>query len=173
MLHAIVRGRWGEDAPRLSPKAQDEIIKKFAQRQMADLRRMADNGPHLYAFSERLGNVLKTYLLASCGKEHPDERLRIEIEGAGELSEGAQRIHDALLRHSVLISAGSGKSRSGLPTRKLFFRRLFAPCFPFSPSRKGCIPLTIPQYEEWLIDPTSIVVAANPEPGSRSLFERE
>src|SRR5207249_4147428 len=93
-------------------------------------------------------------------KKDPDERLRIEIEGPQQLSEDAQKMHDALLRHSVLIDGGVGKSRKGLPTRRLFFRRLFAPCFPFSPARKGCVALTVERYQEWLLDPRRIPTTA-------------
>jgi len=155
LLYLLTQGRWGKrDA--FTPLQQDEIVKRFAQRQLADLRRIADHGAMLYEFAERTGGLLKHYLLASRGKKQADERLRIEIEGTENLSGDAQRRHDALLRHSVLIDGGVGKSRKGLPTRKLFFRRLFAPCFPFSPARKGCIALTVPQYEVWLLSPGQI-----------------
>ena len=156
LLHTLIQGHWGNDARYLSPARQDAIIKHFAQRQLSDLKRITECGSALYQFAESLGNVLKQYLLASADKKDPDERLRIEVEGPEPLSPPAQRMHDALLRHSVLIEGGIGKSRSGLPTKKLYFRRLFAPCFPFSPSRKGCIALTVVEYEQWLLNPKQI-----------------
>jgi tRNA A-37 threonylcarbamoyl transferase component Bud32 len=156
LLHALTQGLWGQGARRLKPVQQDEIVKRFAQRQLADLRRISEHGSFLYEFAERVGNLLKEYLLVSKAKQNPDERLRIEIEGPAQLSPEAQRLHEALLRHSVLIDGGAGKSRRGLPTRRLFFRRLFAPCFPFSPTRKGCVPLTVEQYQVWLLDPKRI-----------------
>jgi hypothetical protein len=155
LLHSLTQGSWGQ-RNKLTPLQQDEIVKRFAQRQLADLRRISDHGAVLYQFAERVGGLLKQYLLSSRGKKDADERLRIEIEGAEDLVVEAQRTHDALLRHSVLIDGGVGKSRKGLPTRKLFFRRLFAPCFPFSPARKGTIALTVQQYERWLLDPGRI-----------------
>lgn len=156
LLHSVAKGRWGQKETKLAIMDQDGIIKRFAQRQLADLRSTADFGPKLYEFAEGLGNLLKKYLLNSKDKETADERLRIEIEGKGELSEDAKKMENEILRHSVLIPGGSGKSKKGLPTRKLYFRRLFAPCFPFSPTRKGCIPLTIQQYEKWLLNPNII-----------------
>jgi energy-coupling factor transporter ATP-binding protein EcfA2 len=147
LMHLITRGRWETGSGRITSAEQDENTKRFAQRQLADLRRTPECGPHIYEFSSRLGNLLKHYLLASKGKPKADERLRIEVEGTGEFSPAARAMHDAILRHSVLIDGGSGKSRKGLPTRKLFFRRLFAPCFPFSPSRGACVPLTVEEYE--------------------------
>ena len=142
---------------KISANEQDTITKRFAQRQLADLRRTAVYGPHLHDFALNIGNLLKWYLLKSRKKKEIDERLRIEIEGSRDLGSNAQDIHDALLRHSVLIKAGSGKDRKGRPTRKVFVRRLFAPCFPFSPSRGECIPLTVEKYESWLLDPNSIL----------------
>ena len=91
-----------------------------------------------------------------------DERLRIVVEGSGELSQPAQEMHDALLRHSVLINGGSCKSRGGQPARQLFFRRLFAPCFPFSPTRSGSIELTFQQYERFLLEPKSLKAKDDP-----------
>lgn len=155
LLHALTGGSWGGLKKPLTPKQQDDIIKRFSQRQLADLHATAEHGEKLHGFALGLGNLIKSYLLNS-KSEDADERLRIEIEGQGDLSNQAQAMHDALLRHSVLVSGGAGKSKSGLPTRKLFFRRLFAPCFPFSPSRKGCVAITLQDYERWLIDPNNI-----------------
>jgi serine/threonine protein kinase len=156
LLHSLTQGRWGQPDRVLKAPQQDEIVKRFAQRQLADLRRISEYGSRLYEFAERVGNLLKQYLVASRGKDHPDERLRIEVEGSAQLCDEAQRMHEALLRNSVLVDGGVGKSRKGLPTRKFYFRRLFAPCFPFSPARKGCIALAIEQYESWLLDPKRI-----------------
>jgi hypothetical protein len=156
LLDALVKGQWGEAASPLSAAKQDDIIKSFAQRQLADLKQITERGTALYLFAERVGGLLKKYLLASDPKKDPDERLRIEIEGPEQLSSEAQQMDHALLRHSVLVEGGVGKSRGGLPTRRLYFRRLFAPCFPFSPSRKGCIALTVREYQEWLLNPESI-----------------
>jgi hypothetical protein len=163
LLHNITHGRWHENYKTIRPIDQDKTTKLFAQRQFADLRRIATYGPHLYDFASRIGNLLREYLEKSKDKNSADERLRIEIEGSGELSDKAKRIHEALLRHSVLIDGGAGKSRKGLPTKRLFFRRLFAPCFPFSPSRKGCIPLTWQIYENWLLEPVQIKRLAEDE----------
>ena len=154
LLHALTKGSWGKTEAPLTPHQQDVIVKRFAQRQLAELRSTSDHGNQLYNFSLSVGDVIKQYLLHSKGK--PDERLRIEIEGTGELSDKAQRLQDALLRHSVLIFGGAGKSQSGAPTRKLYFRRIFAPCFPFSPTRRGCIAVTFEEYETWLLDPTKM-----------------
>ena len=155
----------------LTATEQDEIIKRFAQRQLADLRAISQVGPRLYSFAIGLGNLLKRHLIAS--PKGSDQRLRIEVEGVGELTEAERDFHDALLRHSVLVPGGSGKSKAGLPTRRLFFRRLYAPCFPFSPLRKGCIALTVQQYGDWLRTP-DIISATAPLPGgiedSPSLF---
>lgn len=154
LMHLLSKGRW--DQQKLTPHEQDTITKRFAQRQLADLRSISGYGPTLHEFAERLGSLLKQYLLESKEKETSDERLRIEIEGNNELSQDAKIIENELLRHSVLIPGGYGKSKAGLPTRRLFFRRLFAPCFPFSPTRKGCIPLEWSEYEKWLKDPSVI-----------------
>ena len=135
---------------------QDRITKQFAQQQLADLQLTADVGPKLRAFADHLGSVLKEYLVNSAEAAHVDERLRIVVEGSGELSQPAQEMHNALLRHSVLINGGSCKCRRGQPARQLFFRRLFAPCFPFSPTRSGSIELTFSQYEKFLFDPKSV-----------------
>ncbi len=155
LLHSLVAGRWGSNAS-IPAKSQDETTKQFAFRQLAMLRSTAVYGPKLYEFAEGLGNLLKQYLLNSHNKNDPDERLRIEIEGTEELSEEARRMQDELFKHSVLIPGGSGKSKGGLPTRKLYFRRLYAPCFPFSPSRDGCVDLNISEYEKWLLNPKKI-----------------
>jgi len=155
LLHALTKGSWEGTRKKLTPKQQDDIIKRFAQRQLADLHATAEYGEKLHGFAVGIGHLIKNYLLKSKGKD-ADERLRIEIEGEGDLNLSAQAMHDALLRHSVLISGGAGKSKSGLPTRRLFFRRLFAPCFPFSPSRKGCVAITLKEYERWLLEPKTI-----------------
>lgn len=154
LMHLLSKGKW--DQIKLKPYEQDTITKRFAQRQLADLRSISVYGPILHEFAECLGNLLKQYLLESKEKQTSDERLRIEIEGNNELSQDAKIIENELLRHSVLIPGGSGKSKAGLPTRRLFFRRLFAPCFPFSPTRKGSIPLEWSEYEKWLKDPSVI-----------------
>jgi hypothetical protein len=162
LLHALTKGSWEGNARPLTPKQQDDIIKRFAQRQLAELHATAEHGESLYAFATGLGRLIKEYLLKSKGKE-ADERLRVEVEKWEELSRPAQIIHDALLRHSVLVSGGAGKSKEGLPTRKFFFRRIFAPCFPFSPTRHGCVDLNFSEYEKWLLDPKCI--CAPPETG--------
>lgn len=156
LLRSLTGGFLGTIRKPMPALAQDKVVKGFAHRQLAELRAIAVHGEKLYTFANGVGNLIKSYLLKSKGKERPDERLRIEIEGTGELSADAQRLHEALLRHSVLISGGAGKSRRGLQTRKYFFRRLFSPCFPFSPTRRGCIALTLQEYEQWLLDPARI-----------------
>ena len=156
LLHSITIGQWGCTDNNVSKVKQDEITKQFTQRQLASLRSTATYGPKLYQFAENVGNLLKQYILNSKDRNNPDERLRIEVEGASELSKEAKEMEDELFRHSVLIPGGSGKSKKGLPTRKLYFRRLYAPCFPFSPSRHGCIDLTVSEYEGWLLDPSII-----------------
>jgi ABC-type molybdenum transport system ATPase subunit/photorepair protein PhrA len=163
LLHSLTQGCWERIRKPLTPTEQDEVIKRFAHRQLADLHATSDHGEKLHGFAIGVGNLIKNYLLRSKGKE-ADERLRIEVEGEGELSRDAQVMHDALVRHSVLIYGGAGKSRKGLPTRKFYFRRLFAPCFPFSPSRKGCIPLTLQHYESWLLNPQTILDLPEDEP---------
>lgn len=155
LLNFITHGHW-DDTKKLSPKYQDDVIKRFSQRQLSDLRATSHHGPKLHEFAKNLGNLLKDYLLKSKEKEDADERLRIEIEGTGELSPEAQLMENEIFRHSVLILGGAGKSKAGLPTRKLYFRRLFAPCFPFSPVLKDCIALTVQKYEQWLLKPESI-----------------
>jgi energy-coupling factor transporter ATP-binding protein EcfA2/tRNA A-37 threonylcarbamoyl transferase component Bud32 len=161
LLHSLTRGKWDQDVEPLSSHEQDVIVKRFAHRQLAELRTVSEYGNKLYAFACHMGELIKEYLLKSGGKE-ADERLRIEIEGAGELCTGARLIQDALFRHSVLISGGAGKSKKGLPTRKLYFRRLFAPCFPFSPTRKGCIDVAFEDYESWLLEPNGMNKGAKP-----------
>jgi hypothetical protein len=156
LLHSITAGRWGLADNHVDKTKQDETTKQFTQRQLASLRSTATHGPKLYQFAEGIGNLLKQYILKSKNPDKPDERLRIEVEGAIELSDKAKEMEDELFRHSVLIPGGSGKSKKGLPTRKLYVRRLYAPCFPFSPTRQGCIDLTLDEYESWLIDPSKI-----------------
>ncbi|MEO6194845.1 MAG: protein kinase [Thermoanaerobaculia bacterium] len=155
LMSKLMSDRWGNMRP-IPSRVQDSITKSYAQRQLADLRRVADHGQRLYEFAMRVGGLLRDYLVKSAGKNSADERLRIEVEGTGDLSEAALRMQAVLLRHSVLVDGGAGKSRDGAPTRRLFFRRLFAPCFPFSPARKGCIPIRILDYQRWLEDPKSI-----------------
>ena len=150
----------------LAEQEQDAVVKRFAQRQLADLRNIADYGMKLHTFANCMGDLIKCHLLNSTAKK-PDERLRIEIEGTGDMGYEAQRMHEALLRHSVLVSGGAGKSKAGLPTKKLYFRRMFAPCFPFSPHRSGCIAITVEQYERWLIDPRAMDAHKPGSPGRR------
>lgn len=173
LLHSLAKQRWGQGT-RLKPKAQDEIVKQFAQRQLASLRRIAKTGDALHRFAENLGGRLRKYLEESKGKPDPDERIRIEVEGEWQLNGSAQDMHDALLRYSVLISGGSGKSREGIPTRKLYFRRIFAPCFPFSPNLGDCIALTSDEYERWLVDPGVIKEnGSKKKKGTPSLNQRQ
>jgi hypothetical protein len=141
----------------LRPAEQDKITKTFAHEELRTLRQIHEWGPRLHDFATKVGQLLKEYLLRSRTQNNADERLRIEVEGPGDLSPAARAMHDQLLRHSVLISGGAGKSRSGLPTQKYFFRRLYAPCFPFSPARRGCVALTISEYERWLQHPEAIL----------------
>ncbi len=163
LLHSLSSGRWGSAENPIRPIAQDEVTKQFAHRQLALLQSTSDYGPKLYQFAEGLGNLLKEYLLKSKDKSNPDERLRIEIEGPDELSPEAMEMQEQLFRHSVLIPGGMGKSRKGLPTRKLYFRRLYAPCFPFSPNRGSCIDLNVKEFEQWLVDPSRIWKAPPPD----------
>ena len=155
LLHSLVAGKWG-CSMKIDALKQDREVKQFAQRQLSTLGSTSTYGPSLFEFAERLGNLLKQYLLNSSKAAKVDERLRIEIEGTEELSEPAKKMQDELFKHSVLVPGGTGKSRSGLPTTKVFFRRLYAPCFPFSPSRGGCIALTVQEYEKWLLNPKTI-----------------
>jgi hypothetical protein len=156
LLDEIVRGRWDDRVQPETAFEQDKKIKKYSRRQLDSLRSTPEYGPVLHAFAEKVGNLLKTYLLTSSNPNSPDERLRIEIEGEGDLSPEGKIIHSELLKHSVLIPGGGGKSRGGLPTRKYYFRRLYAPCFPFSPNRGECIALTWSEYNLWLKDPSQI-----------------
>lgn len=155
LLHSLTHGQWSPSPQQISILKQDEEIKRFAQRQLSELRNVADYGMKLHIFANCIGALVKSYLVESKGKKS-DERIRIEIEGVGNMSVEAQKMHEALLRYSVLISGGAGKSQKGLPTKKLFFRRMFAPCFPFSTSRSGSIAITIQEYERWLLDPKAM-----------------
>jgi len=165
LFHSLTQGKWGGELSRIKETEQDEVVKRFAQRQLVELRSIAEHGAKLHSFALNLGNLIKAYLLKSKNSARPDERLRIEIEGAGELSPEALRMHEALLRHSVLVSGGTGKSKKGLPTKKLYFRRMFAPCFPFSPHRRSCIDITVAEYNNWLLDPSKIRSIGS-DPGS-------
>jgi len=156
LLRALVGDDWASIQEPLTAAEQDLIVKRFARQQLRDLKRTPPHGEQLHEFAVRIGALVRKYLLASGEKKTKDERLRIEIEGAGCLSGDALAIHRGLLKHSVLVDGGYGKSRLGEPTRKLYIRRLFAPCFPFSPNRRGCIAITVATYEKWLRDPTSI-----------------
>lgn len=156
LLHTLTRGQWDMQCRQISDSDQDAQIKRFAQRQLSELRNVAEYGMKLHTFANSMGALIKHYLVESKGKNSPDERLRIEIEGTGDMSNEAQKMHEALLRYSVLVSGGAGKSQKGLPTKKLFFRRMFAPCYPFSPSRSGSIAITSKEYEEWLLKPETM-----------------
>ena len=155
LFRSLIGSNWAERGP-IDIMHQDRLSKEFAQRQLADLRTTADIGPKLFELANHLGTVLRAYLENSKDREHVEERLRIVIEGSGKLSGEAQEMQDALLRHCVLISGGSCKSRRGQPAKQLFFRRLFAPCFPFSPTRSGSIELSFQRYEAFLKDPKSL-----------------
>ncbi|MFH1987915.1 MAG: protein kinase [Pseudomonadota bacterium] len=171
LLHSLTQGRWDAKSGQISMSDQDAVIKRFAQRQLSELRNVADYGMRLHTFANCMGDMIKGYLVRSKGKAQPDERLRIEIEGTGDMSADAQRMHEALLRYSVLISGGAGKSKAGLPTKKLFFRRMFAPCYPFSPSRSGCIAVTTKEYENWLLDPMTMKTRKTQVEPSGGLFD--
>jgi energy-coupling factor transporter ATP-binding protein EcfA2 len=173
LFRKLVGTEWSADRT-IDNTTQDRITKQFAQQQLADLRATADTGPKLYEFAHHLGSVLKDYLLNSKDADHVDERLRIVVEGSGDLSQPAQEMHDALLRHSVLINGGSCKGRRGQPARQLFFRRLFAPCFPFSPRRSGSIELSFQQYERFLLEPKSVKAKdEKPDPWESGLGRME
>ena len=155
LLHKLTKGSWDNIKTKPTPADQDEIIKKFAQTQLAELHSTAKYGEKLYTFAQGMGQLIKHYLLESKSRD-PDERLRIEIEDWEEFDPEAKTMHEALMRYSVLISGGAGKSQKGLPTKKFYFRRLFAPCFPFSPARKGSIAITFTEYQKWLLKPETI-----------------
>jgi hypothetical protein len=169
LFRILVGERWDEPSLRIDPIDQDSLVKRFAHQQLADLQRCDECGPKLHDFAVRVGSVLKQYVLNSTPGGRVDERLRIEIEGSGELSEDAQAMHDALLRYSVIVNGGFGKSRSGLQTKRFYFRRMFAPCFPFSPARRGTIALTVQEYERWLREP-SIIGNPKATPPDSDLF---
>jgi serine/threonine protein kinase len=152
----IVGSDWSTARKPIPPAEQDEKTKYFARRQLTNLRSTPVYGQMLYITANNIGNLVKAYLMSSKDTKSPDERLRIEIEGYGELSSVAQGLHEALLRYSVLVKGSSGKDKSGRTTQQYYFRRLFAPCFPFSPLIGGCIPLNVEEYNRWLIDPNTI-----------------
>ena len=156
LFRDIIKGDWGDDAVPLTKEAQAKIVKNFADSALNSLRNTALHGPKLHDFATNVGQLIKAYLIKSNNKKTADMRIRIEIEGQWNLCEEAQQLHNALLQNSVLIDGGFGKSRKGEPTKKMYFRKLYAPCFPFSPSKKGSIPLDIKKYENWLLDPKKI-----------------
>ena len=155
LFRSLVGTKWS-DEKQIEHMAQDQITKQFAQRQLNDLRGTSDTGLRLFDFANHLGTLLRTYLSNSKDVGRVDERLRIVVEGSGDLSQPAQEMHDALFRHSILINGGSCKSRRAQPAKQLFFRRLFAPCFPFSPTRSASIELSFQRYEKFLLDPKSL-----------------
>lgn len=153
MFHKLVGGAAGSDM--IEPAKQAASVKEFVNRQWEHYQTIPTHGPFLFAFAQGVGNLIKQYLLKS-SEARPDSRLRIEIEGNHALSEEALEKHNALLKYSVLIFGGNGKSRGGLLTERFFFRRLLAPSFPFAPSRSGTIAISREKYEEWLLDPMKI-----------------
>jgi energy-coupling factor transporter ATP-binding protein EcfA2 len=155
LLGHLTDGRW-KTGKRIPDETQHSIIKNYADRRLADIRRTRGCGDSLYTFAYNTGNLLRSFLERSRGKKDPDERLRIEVRGTGEMSESALEMHRALLRHGVLIDGGAGKDKTGAPAMRLFFCRLLAPCFPFSPLRKGCVDIDLRQYEQWLSNPGTI-----------------
>jgi energy-coupling factor transporter ATP-binding protein EcfA2 len=155
LLGHLTDGRW-DTRKMIAPVTQDKIIKNYANRRLADLRRTRGQGEALHTFAMNAGSLLRGYLERSRGRTNPDERLRMEVRGTGVLRPEAQSMHNALLRHSVLIDGGSGKDKAGAPTMKLYFCRLLAPCFPFSPLRKGCVDIDLQEYQRWLLNPDDI-----------------
>ena len=159
LLHKLIARRTEAGHDVLSPAEQDEVIKSYCQYQLAKLQNVAVFGERLYTFASNLGQRIKSKLLESKDEEKPNEALRLEIEEDGiELVQEAKDFENSLLRHSVLIPGGYGKSRRGIPARKYFFRRLYAPCFPFSFTRSGCIARERKSYEQWLLHPETIFV---------------
>ena len=156
LLHELSNVQPKGNPLRVSEAKQDQVIKSFSHRQLGALRSVSVHGTQLHDFATNVGKRIRYELTTSTGKR-PDERLRFEISGAWSFSsEYAQKLHDALLRHSVLIPFGAGKDRDGVPCRRLYFRRLFAPCFPFSTNRRGTLAMTMQLYESWLLNPSQI-----------------
>lgn len=159
LLHQLSTVQPKGNPLRISDAKQDQVIKSFSHRQLGVLRSVSVHGTQLHDFATNVGKRIRHDLISSNGKR-ADERLRFEISGSWNFSsEYAQKLHDALLRHSVLIPFGAGKDRDGVPCRRLYFRRLFAPCFPFSPNRRGTIAISMQLYESWLLDPNQISIS--------------
>jgi len=161
LFNQLVEGKW--DRGQLKPTEQHKIIKNFSSRQLNALRTIQVSGrERVFLFAENIGKLLKGYIIASKSKNTPDERIRIEIEGgANDLDEtqlpSPRELHKLLIKYSVLIPGGYGKSRDSSLTEKYYIRRLFAPSLSFSPLKRGSVPLTKSSYEKWLNDPNEIL----------------
>lgn len=166
LLHELSLAPTKGNSGTVSRTDQDIVIKSFAHRQLNELRSISEHGTKLHDFATNVGQLLREQLGSSKGKRL-DERMRFEVSGTWSFaSADAQRLHDALLRYSVLIPFGAGKDREGLPCKRMYFRRLFAPCFPFSLNRRGTVALTMSAYEKWLLNPNSIGIRARKPPKS-------
>lgn len=156
LMKSIIGGQW-KSSRSITPSAQNKVIKRFAIDQLNNLKSVSEFGFKLHDFANRLGILIKDYLLTSCESQKYDERLRIEVEGNERLSDMAKVLERKLIEHSVLIPGGFGKDRQGRPTKKYYFRRLYAPCFPFSPDRRrNCIAITWKTFDQWLCFPEKI-----------------
>ncbi len=177
LFNSLVNGNW-DAVVMINQNDQDRIIKQFATRQLEMLRNYSEIGPQLNLFTNSLGSLLRQNLSTRPKKGSknkivkPGEYLRIEVEGNDTLTEKAQNLLDFLLSNSVLINGGSGKSRDGKPTKKYYFRRLFAPCFPFSPNRSNSFALKYKDFNKWLEDPASIEKFNFDANLDNSMFER-
>jgi hypothetical protein len=144
----LMSTRWGDSQYPISEEVQSDVIRNYAKIQLMLLQDVkTDRVSSLYEVGITFGIISKAQLTHS-GKEH----LRIEID-LGDLTDDLKEAIRELLSSGLFIDGGYSSTSSGVPARKLLFRRIYTPAFPTTVNNRETLAMRKKNFELFVKKP--------------------
>ncbi|MEP1420528.1 MAG: protein kinase [Erythrobacter sp.] len=145
------------DGRRVKKNLQHSVIRRYAWTELyrlRDVRSELDTDLNLVALSF---GMFSRHKLIGRSSGNPSVRkggeyLKIEVQLDGDVDETTSRIAD-LLQNGVFVDGGFSNAGSGVPTRRLMFRRIFTPAFPTTYNSSNTLPMTASSFKDFLSNP--------------------
>ena len=143
--------------PRIPPASQSASIRGAAGEFLESVRNLPRRGSSLAMVVTAIGNVARSYMRyvnsMNVTGNPPHQASRIEPYERLDLSEGAQRLLEDLIRFSIVLMDPRGKSRRGEVVPRFYLRRYLIPHFNLTFSKRDSLELNNQEIELLLTDP--------------------
>ena len=142
----------------IKPKIQDEVIRKFSQKRLSQIKNIPRFGQELYNITESFGAISKKYLYDYNGSDKSKflEVLRIELTDSDAcMNEYSYEMYKQLIFNGIFLDAGSTYpwERIKASNTKLILRPIYTPALKISYNDRYPLKIDCKTFEKFLTEP--------------------